>query len=171
MRLLKMINYCSIKLKSIKMKTSKNKITLYVSVILCSIIVLVVNILSLKNSHQSTKATYKQESEEIKEKDPLTDVIISSPTLKVGEVKKGTIIKHDFSILNVGDKPLIIYDIIPDCTCTECNLSKKLILPDDKAIISAVIDTKGKYGNSLVNIIVRDNSKEGAHRFIITGHV
>ena len=100
------------------MKTSKNKITLYVSVILCSIIVLVVNILSLKNSHQSTKATYKQESEEIKEKDPLTDVIISSPTLKVGEVKKGTIIKHDFSILNVGDKPLIIYDIIPDCTCT-----------------------------------------------------
>ena len=85
--------------------------------------------------------------------------------------KKGTIIKHDFSILNVGDKPLIIYDIIPDCTCTECNLSKKLILPDDKAIISAVIDTKGKYGNFLVNIIVRDNSKEGAHRFIITGHV
>lgn len=147
--------------------------TVYGVIIACSAFVIAKNLIKLYQPYESVLIyeTNHQEGEYTSKSEPLTTVVTSPVTYKVGDIPKGTVIEHIFLIKNTGDNPLVIYDIIPDCTCTDCSLSHKLVMPNEQTSITATVDTKNKNGIFIVNVIIRANSQEGAHRFSITGCV
>lgn len=144
----------------------------YVAIIVCSIFIISSNVIKAVFIPESTPIhDYDITVQESEKKDLLTEVTTTSTTFKAGEVAKGTVIEHTFSMKNVGDYPLIIYEVIPDCTCTDCSISHKVIMPDEQTDITAKVDTGTKNGVFIVNIIIRANSQEGAHRLTLTGCV
>ena len=152
------------------MSKYKKQCIVYSVIIVCSVCIIAVNIKILFKSI-SNSLTYDTSmilDETTSKHHPLTTVNTSPTTHKVGDVPEGTVIEHTFTIKNTGSNPLVIYDIIPDCTCTDCSLSHKFIMPNEQTDISVTVDTKGKDGIFIVNVIISANSQEGAHRLKIT---
>ncbi len=155
------------------MNKNKKRCIVYSAIIVCSVCIIAGNIKTLfkSDSNSSIYDTGQILDEATSKNHPLTTVNTSPTTYKVGDVPKGTIVEHTFTLKNTGGNPLVIYDIIPDCTCTDCRVSHKFIKPNEQTNISVTVDTKGKNGVFIVNVIISANSREGAHRFMISGCV
>lgn len=145
----------------------------YVIVIVCSLNVLYKNINGL--FQVGTGAQIYDENQDAgkssNKKLPLTTVETSPIHYRVGDITKGTFIEHSFHIKNTGKDSLVIYDVIPDCICTDCSLSQKVVKPGEQTDINVTVDTNDKKGMFIVNVIICANSQEGAHRFMISGCV
>ncbi|MEX0966824.1 MAG: DUF1573 domain-containing protein [Bacteroidia bacterium] len=76
----------------------------------------------------------------------------------------GTIIqnseaKYTFRITNSGDKPLILLDVKPGCSCTVANYTKEAILPGKSGFITAEFNKTEEVGAFMKNITVTSNAK------------
>lgn len=58
-------------------------------------------------------------------------------TVKVGEVKTQIV-----TFTNIGNKPLLLDDVISSCDCTEVEWSKAPVMPGKKGTIKAVYTAK-----------------------------
>lgn len=58
-------------------------------------------------------------------------------TVKVGEVKAQTI-----TFTNIGNKPLLLDDVISSCDCTEVEWPKAPVMPGKKGSIKAIYTSK-----------------------------
>ena len=97
---------------------------------------------------------------DIKSVVPSTTIEINNRNLNLGEIKQGDIVKADFIIKNSGDELLIIYNINPDCLCSDAILTKNIIQPNDTAKISLMVNTKGKSGFYNISSTITANTKD-----------
>lgn len=85
---------------------------------------------------------------------------VDSTNRNLGKVKKGQVIEIPYTIMNTGNKPLIISEVSPGCGCTVAEKPEKPILPGKEEKIVAKFDSKGQSnGEHIKNIIVRANTK------------
>jgi hypothetical protein len=67
-------------------------------------------------------------------------------TWDFGQVKKGTVLKHDFTLKNESDKVLNILSVNTSCGCTVSKVQKKKLLPQEQTLIEVKFNTKGYSG-------------------------
>jgi hypothetical protein len=80
-----------------------------------------------------------------------------------GKVEEGKMITFEYEVENTGDVPLIIKDYKVTCPCTKPIYPSKPIMPDEKVILKATFDTKGKIAYQDRKIEIISNAKGGPH--------
>lgn len=68
-----------------------------------------------------------------------------------GSRVKGEVIEAKFNIENTGDYPLVFGEIKGSCSCTVAEKPEAPILPGEKGVISATVDTESFRVNSEVS--------------------
>jgi hypothetical protein len=86
-------------------------------------------------------------------------------TLEVGEVKTGI-----FTYTNVGNKPLVLFDVIVSCDCTEVEWQKEPVMPGKTAVIKAVYTAKSP-GLISKQITVQSNAQTDRIKLQLKGNV
>ncbi|MCL2245805.1 MAG: DUF1573 domain-containing protein [Lentimicrobiaceae bacterium] len=86
-------------------------------------------------------------------------------TLGAGEVKTGI-----FTFTNVGNKPLVLFDVIVSCDCTEVEWQKEPVMPGKKGTIKAVYTAKTA-GVIAKQITVQSNAQTDRVRLQLKGNV
>jgi hypothetical protein len=64
-----------------------------------------------------------------------------------GSVPQHSEISHVFWLRNTGDEPLVIEDIIPNCSCTEAPIEKKSVEPGDSTRIELIFASFDYHGD------------------------
>lgn len=75
-----------------------------------------------------------------------------------GRITHGEVISHVFSFKNTGNKPLIIFSVIPSCGCTKSEASSDLVKPNQHATIEVVFDSKGWMGSQYKSVTIVSNA-------------
>jgi hypothetical protein len=68
--------------------------------------------------------------------------MVVNPVFDAGTVVKGEIISGTFTVENTGKFPLVIADVKGSCTCTVAQKPEDPIMPGQKGIIKADVDTE-----------------------------
>jgi hypothetical protein len=90
---------------------------------------------------------------------------------KFGKVSEGTMVKHTFKFRNVGNIPLVISEVAPQCGCTTTDFPKKPIAPNETGEITLELDTKNKRGEQDKNARVVANIEGGNLFLYLRGEV
>lgn len=72
------------------------------------------------------------------------DVKLSIKEIDLGKVKRKKNHPFAFELINLGEKPILIYTIRISCSCVEINIPKKPILPNSSCKIEGVFESKHK---------------------------
>lgn len=83
--------------------------------------------------------------------------------LNIGDVIQGDTVRQEFIIKNEGNAPLVILDIGKSCTCTDVEISSKIIHPQKTATITVVVATKAKNGTSVMDVLLKANTQQKEH--------
>lgn len=70
---------------------------------------------------------------------------IDSTNLNLGKVKKGQVVEVSYRFKNVGEKQLVISDVIAGCGCTVPEKPEKPFAPGEEGVIKAKFDSKGQH--------------------------
>ena len=91
-------------------------------------------------------------------------------TIKMGRLTEGEIIKGDFTLHNLGEKPIVIVATVTGCGCTTTKYDKNPIMKDEKRTIEFVFNSKGRYGTQkkTIEVVTADNE---TIPIILTGDV
>src|SRR5512143_3050601 len=80
--------------------------------------------------------------------------VFAGPQFKViqdyhnfGQVAEGPYISHSFWVKSVGDKPLVITDIDPGCSCTQVPLRDSVLNPGESTAVEIILRTRRLTGN------------------------
>ncbi|MBQ2112811.1 MAG: DUF1573 domain-containing protein [Bacteroidales bacterium] len=102
---------------------------------------------------------------------PLTQVRIYNPIRNVGQIKKGDLITEEFIIENIGNNPLHLWEVIPDCTCTNYSLSERIVPVGSHTILTLFVDTKNRVGTNSLNTLLSLNTNEKNHILLLQYNV
>ena len=86
-------------------------------------------------------------------------------TLEIGEVKTGI-----FTYTNVGNRPLVLFDVIVSCDCTEVEWEKKPVMPGMTGVIK-VIYTAKTAGVIAKQVTVQSNAQTDRIKLQLKGNV
>ena len=86
-------------------------------------------------------------------------------TLVVNDVKTGI-----FTYTNVGNKPLVLFDVIVSCDCTEVEWKKEPVMPGKTGTIKAIYTAKSS-GVIAKQITVLSNAQTDRIRLQLKGNV
>jgi len=86
-------------------------------------------------------------------------------TLEIGNVKTGV-----FTYTNVGNRPLVLFDVIVSCDCTEVEWQKEPVMPGKTGTIKAVYTAKTP-GSIAKQITVQSNAQTDRIRLQLKGNV
>ena len=95
---------------------------------------------------------------------------VEEPSYGFGTVAQGTVVRHDFRILNRGDAVLKVLDLVPSCSeCTSASARPAEIAPGASGIIAVTLDTRDESGRVRKDVEVRTNAPERS-RVILSLH-
>lgn len=77
-----------------------------------------------------------------------------------GNVVQGEIVSHTYTIVNEGDDDLHFFDVIKTCNCTDVFLEQRIVEPQDSTRVTLKVDTSGKSGDTVVDVILKNDSGE-----------
>jgi hypothetical protein len=82
----------------------------------------------------------------------------SEKTFDFGSVKDGEVVKHAFTVKNIGKSDLILRKVKASCGCTAVQPDKTVLVPGETTNIAAVFDSKGRPGrqNKSITVITND---------------
>ena len=86
-------------------------------------------------------------------------------TLEMGNVKSGF-----FTYTNVGSKPLILFDVIVSCDCTQVEWQKEPVMPGKTGTIKVIYTAKTP-GMIAKQITVQSNAQTDRIRLQLKGNV
>ena len=75
----------------------------------------------------------------------------------LGNAQTGEILSDNFTLLNCGDKIVVILDITTNCACLKLDFDKKPMKKDEKATVRYTYDTKGKKGSQFSELTIKTN--------------
>lgn len=76
----------------------------------------------------------------------------------LGTISHGEVVSYTFSFSNRGNSALVIKDLIPDCGCTDVQLSKKVIMPGEKATVEVIFNSRGWHGSQYKSVSIVSNA-------------
>ena len=82
--------------------------------------------------------------------------------------KKDTLLKFEFEAKNTGTQTIEITSLQPSCGCTDADISPRTIAPNEKATLTAFVDTSKTSPNSKNKILVTEKSGK-SHTLEILG--
>lgn len=104
--------------------------------------------------------------------DPKTELeFLTSDDINFDKIVEGEILNFEYKIKNVGKNPLIIYDVLLSCQCTDYELSKKVVLPSDSTLITIKFNSKNKKNFTSAQALIIANTKQQAHKIFFYGFV
>lgn len=81
-------------------------------------------------------------------------------------------VNYNFIIKNIGNEPLIINKVLPNCNCTVVDYKKSPILPNQQAEIKTqFIPKKTNLGKNSATILVEGNFNDGVTELVLKGLV
>ena len=81
-------------------------------------------------------------------------------------------VNYNFVIKNIGDEPLIINKVLPNCNCTVIDYKKTSIMPNQQTEIKArFIPKKAVLGKNSATILVEGNFDDGVTELTLKGYV
>jgi len=86
-------------------------------------------------------------------------------TLAIGDVKTGI-----FTYTNVGSKPLVLFDVIVSCDCTEVEWQKEPVMPGKTGIIKVIYTAKNP-GAIAKQVTIQSNAQTDRIRLQLKGNV
>jgi archaellum component FlaF (FlaF/FlaG flagellin family) len=86
-------------------------------------------------------------------------------TLEIGDVKTGI-----FTFTNVGNRPLVLFDVIVSCDCTEVEWQKEPVMPGKTATIKVVYTAKTA-GLIAKQVTIQSNAQTDRVRLQLKGNV
>ena len=92
-------------------------------------------------------------------------------TVELGRLHEGEVVVRHFSLLNKGDKPLVILSVETSCGCTEVDFPRQPLLPGERRPFSFSFDSRGFSGWQLKTIMVRTSAGGHPLRLLITAEV
>jgi hypothetical protein len=91
-------------------------------------------------------------------KAPKTKVAFDKEVHNFGEIKQGEIVSTTFTIKNVGDNDLYIFEAHGSCGCTVPEVTKEAIEPGESAPIHVKFDSNGKSGDVTKSVMITCNT-------------
>jgi hypothetical protein len=79
--------------------------------------------------------------------------------------------RFNFDVVNTGNAPLVIQNIVASCGCTTPEWTKSPIAPNGKGVITAIYDPANRPGPFEKNLTVYANSKPEVVVLVIKGEV
>jgi len=92
-------------------------------------------------------------------------IVYDYGNIELGDVKTGV-----FTLTNVGNKPLVLFDVIVSCDCTEVEWQKEPIMPGKTGTINAIYTAKTS-GVIAKQITVQSNAQTDRIRLQLKGNV
>lgn len=89
--------------------------------------------------------------------DPEATLVIGQAVYDFGQVPQGTVVEHNFELLNTGPGVLKIRKIHPSCGCTAALLETDLIEAGDRAFLKTSFDTSGFQGKKVKTVRIYTN--------------
>lgn len=146
----------------------KEKAVLYLIIVLC--IVWSAYRIFFYNFRQETSNDVVH-LDSVRQQVPPTQVRIHNPVRNVGQVQKGGLIAEAFIIENIGNNPLTIGEVIPDCTCTNYSISERNVPIGSHTILTLFVDTKNRIGTNSLNTLLTLNTNEKNHILLLQYNV
>lgn len=101
-----------------------------------------------------------------------TQISFNNRGYDVGNVGIDTVFTREYIIKNIGEYPLFVKAIYPDCNCTSFETSSYLALPQDSLVISLTVATKNKrIGEFMLHTVVETNTEEQYSLLKIVGNI
>lgn len=88
---------------------------------------------------------------------PAPAIVIEPKDFDFGVVDGGAIVKHDFTVANMGGAVLILRSAYASCGCTTPKLSKSKLAPGESATLTVAVDTSMKQ-NRITKTVYIDNN-------------
>jgi hypothetical protein len=85
---------------------------------------------------------------------------VQSDSWDFGDVSAGSVLTHEFVIVNDSEKDLAIKDTTTSCGCTVSEINNKLLKPGESTIVSIKLDTKGYTGSVQQFVYVNTDSMD-----------
>ncbi len=95
---------------------------------------------------------------------------VEKVTHDFGQIPQGLPVKFSFTILNIGDSPLVIQDVQKVCGCTVTDWTKSPIAPGGRGTVSAQYNAI-KEGQFRKPVTVISNAANGPLKLFLTGEV
>ena len=88
-----------------------------------------------------------------------------------GFVKKGEVVKIEYTIKNTGNQPLIIYSVEISCSCTTVDYPEQPIAPNASEKVTIIFDTKTVYDRQDRVVFLKSNAKNESTKLRYKGVV
>lgn len=92
-----------------------------------------------------------------------TKILFLDSMVALGNLQEGYEKQIVYRYQNIGDKPLMLFNVSPGCGCTIADYSHNPLMPGKVDSIVARFDSKGKEGAYIKNIKVNCNTEEKVH--------
>ncbi|MDR3668047.1 MAG: DUF1573 domain-containing protein [Ignavibacteriaceae bacterium] len=99
---------------------------------------------------------------------------LSSPQLSFaeaqhdfGKVNEGKVVNYTFKFRNSGKGVLEINNVSTSCSCTNAQISSKVIKPGEEGTLRVDLDTKGHEGEMNRNITIKSNDPKEPNKTLI----
>lgn len=101
------------------------------------------------------------------------DIRFDKTTIDLGTIYVDNPVRNvTFTFTNVGDKPLVLNQVVPACGCTATKYDKKPVAPGQNGSINVKYNGKGiRPGHIKKCITVRSNGKSEMTRLYIEGDI
>lgn len=138
----------------------KDKVIRYLSVLVTMLAILWIAILLFIVNRSSTISLMRNTQVLPNEQQKaLTSMIISDTVTNI-RINQGDTLKVRYDIINTGSDTLFLFNINPDCTCTDYQISEMAASPSDTIALYLLIDTKNKIGENLIHVVLETNTSE-----------
>jgi mRNA-degrading endonuclease toxin of MazEF toxin-antitoxin module len=89
-----------------------------------------------------------------------------------GNIVKGSVVSHNFEVINNGDAELKIYKVHSSCGCTAANPNKDILQPKESTKIKVTFNSSGRSGRQKKYINIFSNDKlNPRYRLVIYANI
>lgn len=134
------------------------------------------NLNDLRNSVYSRAAALERKIEIISVQQAASDSLGPLPQFDREIVDLGTVqfreeVEATFKLSNVGDQPLEILSVVPDCGCTMPNLENSLLAPGESTTITLQYNGTGDAGKFVKNVTLITNAENPERVISLSGEL
>jgi len=109
------------------------------------------------HSKPSPSSAHSALATETVQSDYTPKLVCDQPVYEFGEVDSQKVVKHTFTLRNVGDAPLEIKRVLSTCGCTAINLTGELVAPGAEASLAIELSLAGMQGAVSRKVFVLSN--------------
>lgn len=102
---------------------------------------------------------------------PKTTMEVPNTKFDFRKMKEGEKVRHNWTVKNTGNNPLMISNVQTSCGCTAPSFPKEPILPGSEAIITLEFNSAGKEGLVNKNALIIANTDDSPFSIGFTAEV